>query len=461
MTGASFLAIGVCCSISIIATSQQFPVDTLLYSGTNHGRINLVFLSEGYQAHEMSKFKDDALLLLNGLFEHTPFKEYRNYFNAYAIQVPSNESGTDHQQLYKDYNLHCAAMPLSTVDTYFHSRFDNGIHHRLTADANLIGYVLADNFPLFDQVILLVNTPFYGGSGGGYLAFASANSESSWVVLHELGHTFGNLADEYWSGIEFEASNLTQESDPRKVRWNSWLGIDGIGIYAVPGSNQWFRPHQNCMMQVPGYPFCNVCIEALIEKIHDGAKPITEVNPPDSSFIELGSEDITLSLNPIEPDPNTLRITWKINNVSIAKNISQISIPVDLLNDGYYKVITAEVVDTIQLTRSERHIDNHSYIYQWFVNGLITGLEDEHNGINLQVWPNPSSGTLNISFYLSRTSDVGIQIIDLVGNNVVPYSHQPLSTGEHSIKVEIDRRGIYFAFLYINDLQIVRRILLQ
>ena len=77
--------------------AQVFEVQTLKLSGDTDKRINLVILSEGYQTSEFPQFITDATSFINAMFSQSPFLEYANYFNVYAIKVPSNQSGSDHQ----------------------------------------------------------------------------------------------------------------------------------------------------------------------------------------------------------------------------------------------------------------------------------------------------------------------------------------------------------------------------
>ena len=71
-------------------------------------------------------------------------------------------------------------------------------------------------------------------------------------MLHELGHTTANLADEYFAGASYarEYANMTAESDPEKVRWKRFIGKNGVGVYEYDnGGDGWYRPHENCKMR--------------------------------------------------------------------------------------------------------------------------------------------------------------------------------------------------------------------
>jgi PKD repeat protein len=88
-------------------------------------------------------------------------------------------------------------------------------------------------------------------------------------MIHELGHTFSSLADEYWAGSQYarETYNLTQTSNVNDIRWKNFLNQNGIGIYAHEESPTWYRPHQNCKMRFLGRDFCMVCSNELRKRI--------------------------------------------------------------------------------------------------------------------------------------------------------------------------------------------------
>jgi len=76
--------------------SAQTNMLTLLTNGPTAKRLNIVFLSEGYTTTDLAHFSADARTMLNRMITSPPLNEYSNYFNAFAISVPSNQSGSDH-----------------------------------------------------------------------------------------------------------------------------------------------------------------------------------------------------------------------------------------------------------------------------------------------------------------------------------------------------------------------------
>ncbi len=102
--------------------------------------------------------------------------------------------------------------------------------------------ILKTNIPNYTQVVVLVNSPFYGGSGGKW-ATSTVNFKSNDIAVHEIGHSFAQLADEYWAGNQYaiESANRSQSADADHVPWKYWLGKDGVGIYSYGGKGSTFQ----------------------------------------------------------------------------------------------------------------------------------------------------------------------------------------------------------------------------
>ena len=186
--------------VSLDTNAQVFPVDSIVYNGDRNKNINIIIMGDGYLNSQLANFVNDSKNACDYFFTVTPFKEYKNYFNVYTIKVPSAESVTDHPRTAPDCPPE-TVHPLLFVNTYFNSTFDSYSIHRLLvpSDYTAVNNVIINNFPLYDLKSMLVNTLFYGGSGGS-TATASLNQSSNEIILHEIGHSFANLADEYWAG---------------------------------------------------------------------------------------------------------------------------------------------------------------------------------------------------------------------------------------------------------------------
>lgn len=406
--------------------------------------LNFTFASEGYRQEEMDKFISDVNRVSDYLFTQSPFKEYKNYFNVYAIKVPSKESGANHFQ--KSPDPACVTVPIDTVDNAFNTWFDNFFIHRLIMPQriDLLYDAAVKSFPNFYKMVVIVNSPYYGGSGGNYPTITSLPRVED-VLAHELGHSFADLADEYWVDVHSagEFPNMTQQSNASLVKWKNWVGSNGIGVYPFNESPSWFRPHQDCKMRHLDSPFCSVCKEEIVEIIHSLfwiKGPLTEILPAPGFVIPVGT-DIEFKLVTINPDPNTIKITWRLNDKIISKNTASVILSDSQLNDGKFKTIRAEVIDTTSFVRRANHATGHLFLYEWFVDGIVTGIEIDRITYNLTAWPNPVSKYLNASFTLNNQTKFGLVITDNTGKEIEQLKERTLDPGEHTFRFDVSNKA--------------------
>jgi hypothetical protein len=258
---------------------------TILTNGPASNRFNIVFLSEGYTPGQLAQFLVDATNAANIFLSNQPFAEYRPYFSAYAIAVPSAQSGSDHP-----------TDPLHK-DTYFNSTYDGFSDYIISIppnefDANYnngqgkVDALLNTHIPAYDLAVLLVNDGRPGGSdGGGKTAIAAVNFSLGDILLHECGHALANLGDEYttpYPGFpDIEEPNTTRETNRTAIKWNAWISTNTpvptpaetsqyanvVGLFegAHYHANGWYRPRLDCRMKSPFTRlFCEVCSEALV-----------------------------------------------------------------------------------------------------------------------------------------------------------------------------------------------------
>ncbi len=447
--------------------AQVFEVDTLVKNGPLNKRLNLVFMGDGYTAGEQDKFIADVQGVVTKIFNVKPLKEYEPYFNVFAIRVISNQSGAKHPQTTNESG--CSGLPVSTVDNYFGSTFDYGGIHRLLypTQPGKIGTVLSQHLPNYSQAFIIVNSTHYGGAGGSW-ATSSVHSSAPEIAIHEIGHSFAGLADEYWAGEQYayERPNLTQQSDANLVKWKNWVGTNGIGVIAHTESPSWYRPHPDCKMRSLNKPFCSVCIETFIERIHALTNPVLQYAPVQSVVpLPEAGQSLEFSLNLLKAVPNTLRIVWQQNGNIVARNHDSFSLPVSEAMEGDIS-IQATVMDTTALTRSNGH-QSHVYTIQWTVNPIVTGAEISvvESEYELLLYPNPVERDLNINYSLSRPVNVNIAITDATGKiiHTVAPGNQP--AGKHTLTLPADKifrnSGLYFVTTSFNDAQVTHKIVVR
>ena len=241
--------------------------------------VDIVILPEGYTQAEMGKFVKDCDFFVESLFNYEPYVRYRESFNIRGVMAPSVESGCtmpgDH--IYKN-----------TVMRFSFWTFDSERYCMSTDNRDIRD--LAGQVP-YDQIYILVNTKKYGGGGiyNFYCSSASSNSFSSDVIIHEFGHGFAGLADEYYNdetgydhmyNLEVEPwePNLTSLVDfsnkwgdmldkktpvptPREKKYENTIGVFEGGGYEPKGM---YSPHMDCLMKTfRGHEFCPVCQRAI------------------------------------------------------------------------------------------------------------------------------------------------------------------------------------------------------
>ena len=247
--------------------------------------IHIAFLAEGYTKEEMPKFLADARTATDAIFEHSPFKEFQDRFNIIAVKSESAESGTSvpSKGIWKNTALG------SNFDTFYSERY------LTTLNLNRVHDWLAGT--PYEHIIILVNTDVYGG--GGILNFynlgATGHKAFKPVIVHEFGHSFAGLADEY--AYDFEQipmypldvepweQNITTLKDfhgkweglikkgtplPTPENKNSEKAKGKVGLYRGAGYNtkDVYRGEQDCRMRTNQCKyFCTVCRNALTKLI--------------------------------------------------------------------------------------------------------------------------------------------------------------------------------------------------
>lgn len=326
-------------------------VTTVLDNGPSNNRIDLVFVGDGYQESEIDStydghVQDEIDYLFNGAFRN-PFPRYQNFFNAHRVNVISNESGADQppNDIFRDTALDASYWWGGNVERCLYLN---------TAKANqAVSTALAGSSIDVDARLGLVNDDKYGGCGGSWAVYAAGNNAATDIGVHELGHSFGNLADEYWTngttytGSEPGAVNLT--SNPSTGKWDRWVGyndpetpIGTIGYYEGGGYNQLgiFRPSINSEMRSLNRPFDAISREQFISKFY------AEVDPLDGYLNNQFDLDNPETVWVDTVDPEVINVEWFVNGASIGNHGESLDIESLNLSPGQH-TIAARAYDAI------------------------------------------------------------------------------------------------------------------
>lgn len=255
---------------------------TTIHSGSEQEKIDVAIVAEGYTAEEMQLFREDAQKTVEALFSHDPFGSMRERFNIVAVESVSADSGVSvpREGVWKD------SAVKSHFDTFYAARY-------LTTSAIFAMADLLAGIP-YEHIIVLANTETYGGGGiyNSYTLTTAHHPLFAPVVVHEFGHSFGGLADEYFYDTPDISSNpLTATNEPWQQNITNLVDLDSkwgdmlpegtaipteptkqaeenytVGVYE--GANYMtkgaFRPAVVCRMRNnTATQFCPVCQRAL------------------------------------------------------------------------------------------------------------------------------------------------------------------------------------------------------
>ena len=200
---------------------------SILESGSSSSKVDLLVIGEGYTSDELPKFHDDAARLVGALFSEEPFASRRSDFNVWGLDLPSPQSGVTRPRA-----LEFSRTPLSAEYNIFDSeRYLLTYDNRALRDA-------ASAAP-YEFLEILANEEQYGGGGiFNFQATAAADTGfSEYVFVHEFGHHFAGLADEYYtSDVAYETGaayhrepwepNVTALHDPDTLKWGDLVQED-------------------------------------------------------------------------------------------------------------------------------------------------------------------------------------------------------------------------------------------
>ena len=244
------------------------PYKTLQQAADTSRCIHVAYVAEGYRQEEMDTFLEDCRIAMEALFAHEPFKEKQDCFNMIAVMSPSEESGTSWpaKGIWKNTALG------SHFDTFYSDRYLTTLHLKKLHD------ILAGT--PYEHIIILVNTDHYGGGGiyNSYNLTYAHGDRFRPVVVHEFGHSFGGLGDEYPYGnddpmyfpdTEPWEPNLTTKCN-FSSKWENLVKEGKAGLVEGGGyleKGVW-RGFENCRMRTNEEPeFCLVCKQALAKLI--------------------------------------------------------------------------------------------------------------------------------------------------------------------------------------------------
>lgn len=304
---------------------SEWDVTTIIDNGPIGNRVDLVFVGDGYTEPNLGVYATDVSNVINGFFAESPLDEYASFFNVHRVDVISTDSGVD--------NDPCDGISRDTALNMGFWRFDKEalLGWEPYAEVSL-ALAAAGQAPDNNYVLALANSKKYGGAGYkegvgtacGHEEYGRTNK----IALHESGHSFVGLGDEYFdpNGVEYPYEELLPEHDKAnlstheaedmnalQIKWYRWLGeqtvpdVNLIGTYEgafVDYNSGIYRPTDWSMMRDLDYPFYQVNIEQFIFKIYELVKPIDYATP--EGTYAIGTQ---FFVQPVKPATHSLDVT--------------------------------------------------------------------------------------------------------------------------------------------------------
>ncbi len=443
---------------SIIADRQA---EITLFQGDSVGnRVNYVCFSEGYTQSELDngKFISDLTKGVGIQFNEEPYKRYKGHFNVWAVSVPSSSSG---------------------LGGYFNSTANGRLIYLGSGGADKVEALLQQLKPEYDMVLVLINTTTYGGAGGTF-ATATINSASGDLILHETGHGYANLADEYqtpWSITPREMPNCTKETVRENIKWTIWIdpstpvptpessGYDETGLFegCMYQTTGWYRPKDYCKMRVLSSGFCAVCRETIITRAYKSASPVDGQYPEQSpvNYSDINGKKMTIT--PLQPATNSITTNWTVNGISVLEDSDELDLTQVSLNNGT-NTIRAYVADETEWVKIPENLPALRDTITWTVNydpNSISGTTVQLSNSPLRILSDKSGFPVKITFTINKGGTISVALFDTKGAVVRSFYNGDLGNGTHSISVT-DRTavpsGVYFLTLKAGESILTRKV---
>jgi hypothetical protein len=286
---------------SVIGTTR------IVHHGSSSRLWDLVILGDGYRASEMTQYHTDVQNFVDHLHATAPFNDLWCGINIHRVDVASTDSGADEPATCGDGTTGSGA----TRATYFDSTFCvNNTRRLLAGNSTTALAVSAARVPQGNATIVIVNSSIYGGAGGD-IAWFSTHSDAGEIAIHELGHSYFGLEDEYgdiinrYMGSEPSAANATIDTNRATIKWRSLIlpatalpttnnpdcTREGPATSPVPAGTvgafegaarahcSVYRPEFDCKMRTLGTPFCAVCQQRIRQLL----------SVPEGNFVDCAS----------------------------------------------------------------------------------------------------------------------------------------------------------------------------
>lgn len=320
----------------LIIPVRIYPVNSQGNGRTISGRtdtagVELIVLGDGYTSSMQQSFLDDAHSLVDFMGKDEGISEHLVIFNVHAVFTPSAEAGSDEQ------------FGEDTVDTFFDSGYGcSDIRRLICIDSSRAIASAFDAYPDADHIVMIINDARPGGSGGSVAVFNRTLPEFG---LHELGHSFAGLADEYidedlaanarFRYKQGDYANISNSPLPEEAPWRLWIEDGSAGLYegALYNAEGFYRPLQDSLMRTYDQPMGVVNSEQWIVASYRAASHFSVLEPEQSRLEALSGQPVTVRAVRAFGE-ETQSLTWFLNGREIADAKDQETVTIESLLTG-------------------------------------------------------------------------------------------------------------------------------
>jgi hypothetical protein len=262
--------------------------------------IGVVFVGDGYNLNDMPQYQKDTNDIFKNLILQEPFKSYRSYFTFYRVDHITLQSGIGN-------------TPSKGLGMHYNC---NGIPRLLCINTSSV-LAAAQNANRSDIIFALANSSEYGGAGyrnPTVSTLAARNPAALELALHELGHSFAQLGDEYEDKGSPTNCNLYpnisdsnfSEMAKKKTKWYRWQDLKNVSSFAgACYSSRFYRPTLESKMRTLGHAFGEINLEQFILQIYKKIKPIKS-----STAVGTIKKHTVIEVQPMQPASHSLTVNW-------------------------------------------------------------------------------------------------------------------------------------------------------
>jgi hypothetical protein len=305
-------------------------------NGPDTNRLVLVMMGDGFTQADLNagRWANPVNIFVGYLFDTSPWDEYQAGVNLYRVDIASNEAGAD----YEDGPPGVGHLR----DTYFDASFSGRCVYLSAAGVTRAAQA-ADatvGVGLWDEILVFVNSSTYGGCAGGVAVSSLAGGYPD-ILTHELGHSFGNLIDEYeGEGDRLNcqtsfARNIDCGTSLPHVRWDAWVtpgtpiptpedfayqNVVGAFEGAAGFDRGVYRPMLDCKMRNLFRPFCPICKEAHVVELFNRVNLLDRTFPPPGAVTVPANGSVTFVLTPIHV--GDLFYSWSLDGSYVSGSSS-------------------------------------------------------------------------------------------------------------------------------------------